>query len=298
MDIGDSEAYFGVMKRKIEIENSEDYRRIESAIQYLEDNFRSHPDLEKIAASANLSKYHFQRLFKRWAGVTPTQFLGYLTLDYAKKCLSESRDILDTAYEAGLSGPGRLHDLFVTFDAVTPGEFKLMGESLEITYGFHSTRFGECLIGITERGICYLGFVIDNEDNALRSLERKWPKASLVVNPDTTQPYIKRIFDSGDKTDQKPFHLLLKGTNFQINVWRALLTIPEGHMVSYRDIALKIGQPGSYRAVASAIAVNSIAYLIPCHRVIANSGHFNRYRWGAPRKKLICGWEASRVNRP
>lgn len=289
--------YFGSMKTKNNMENTEDYHRIETAIKYLEENYRDHPNLEQIAASACLSKYHFQRLFKRWAGISPSQFLGYLTLDYAKRSLAESKDLLDTSYGAGLSGPGRLHDLFVTYEAVTPGQYKQMGERLTIEYGFHPTRFGECLIGITERGICHLGFVTDNRDSALALLRQKWPKASIVQNRDKTEPYAEKIFNPDYRGDDKPFHLLLKGTNFQINVWKALLTIPEGRMVSYRDIALSLGKAQSYRAAASAIAVNSIGYLIPCHRVIAKSGRFHRYRWGTSRKKIICAWEASRVNR-
>lgn len=289
------QGYFGIMKTKADIEKTDDYRRIESAIRYLEENYRDHPNLEQIAASVCLSKYHFQRLFKRWAGISPSQFLGYLTLDYTKRSLAESKDLLDTSYDAGLSGPGRLHDLFVTYEAVTPGQYKQMGEKLTIEYGFHPTRFGECLIGITARGICHLGFVTDNRDSALDPLRQKWPKASIVQNRDKTEPYAEKIFNPDCSNSDKPFHLLLKGTNFQINVWKALLTIPEGRMVSYRDVALSLGKPQSYRAVASAVTVNSIGYLIPCHRVIAKAGRFHRYRWGTSRKKIICAWEAARA---
>jgi len=277
------------------IRESDDYHRIEKAIEFLEKNYLDHPDLDQIARSANLSKYHFQRLFKRWAGISPMQFLGYLTLEYARKCLAESQNLLDASYDAGLSGPGRLHDLFVTFDAVTPGEYKRMGEGLKIEYGFHPTRFGECLVAITRRGICHLGFVTNSREQALDNLRQNWPKSDLVENYDSTRTVLNSIFDIKANPTGRPFHLLVKGTNFQVNVWRALLTIPEGTLVSYRDIASLIGKPGSYRAVASAIAVNPVGYLIPCHRVIAKSGRFNQYRWGAPRKKIICGWEASQV---
>ncbi len=275
-------------------QQSEDYQRIEKAIRFVEENMKSQPTLDQIADSVHLSKYHFNRLFKRWAGISPIQFLQFLTLEYTKQKLADSRSILDTSLDAGLSGPGRLHDLFVTFEAMTPGEFKQMGAGLKIKYGFQPTPFGECLLAMTDRGICHLGFVDgDNRSMALSQLRQIWPKAALVENRVGIGSMVKRIFSAGTYRDSHPFHLHLKGTNFQVNVWRALLTIPVGKVVSYQDIAAYIGHPKAFRAVANAIAINPVGYLIPCHRVIAKSGKIHRYRWGTARKKVVLGWEAA-----
>jgi AraC family transcriptional regulator of adaptative response/methylated-DNA-[protein]-cysteine methyltransferase len=250
--------------------------------------------LDQLAGSVHLSKYHFQRLFKRWAGISPTQFLQFLTLEYAKKRLRESQSVLDTALEAGLSGPGRLHDLFVTFEAMTPGEYKRQGAGLRISYGFHDTPFGECLLATTERGICALYFVERNDRQAsLEQLVAHWPRAHLVEDSSQTQPLVERIFSPAKAGQSKPFHLLLKGTNFQVKVWQALLAIPPGALVSYGNLAAYIDKPKGAQAVGGALASNPIAYLIPCHRVISSSGEIHRYRWGAARKKAMIGWEAS-----
>ena len=275
-------------------QHSEDYQRIARAIRFVEANFKSQPSLDEIAESAYLSKYHFQRLFKRWAGISPVQFLQFLTLEYAKEKLAESRSLLDTSLEAGLSGPSRLHDLFLTFVAMTPGEFKRLGTGLKIEYGFHPTPFGECLLATTDRGICHLGFLDgDDESTALNQLQKNWPGANFDENQTNTGLIVKRIFIPAHTSESRPFNLLLKGTNFQVNVWKALLTIPRGNMVSYQDMADYIGQPKAFRAVAGAIAVNPVGYLIPCHRVIAKSGQIRGYRWGAARKRAILGWEAA-----
>lgn len=282
------------MKEKDFSQQSEDYRRIEQAIRFVEAHFRDRPTLDEIAESVHLSKFHFMRLFKRWVGISPVQFMQYLTLEYAKQKLVESRSLLDASYEAGLSGPGRLHDLFVTFEAMTPGEFKRMGQGLKIVYGFHPTPFGACLLAITGRGICHLGFVGgDDRSSALSRLRENWPAATFMENSINTSSTARRIFISKRESDSRPFHLLLKGTNFQVNVWRALLTIPSGSVVSYQDVAALIGRPKAFRAVANAVALNPVGYLIPCHRVIAKSGKIHRYRWGAARKKAILGWEAA-----
>jgi AraC family transcriptional regulator of adaptative response/methylated-DNA-[protein]-cysteine methyltransferase len=275
-------------------QQSSDYQRVEEAIHFLEANYRQRPSLDEIADSVHLSKYHFQRLFKRWAGISPTQFMQFLTLEYAKGRLQESQSILDVALESGLSGPGRLHDLFVTFEAVTPGEYKRHGAGMGIRYGFHDTPFGECLLAATERGICALYFVQEGKrSTALEQLAGQWPQASLVEDPGQTRPLAGRIFAPVSTEPARPFHLLLKGTNFQVKVWQALLAIPPGAMVSYQDVAAHIGEPKSARAVGGAIARNPVAFLIPCHRVINSSGEVHRYRWGAARKKAILGWEAS-----
>ncbi len=276
-------------------QQSEDYRRIEKAIQFIEANFRSQPTLDQIAAGVHLSRYHFDRLFKRWAGISPIQFVQFLTLEYTKQKLAESRSLLDVSLEAGLSGPSRLHDLFVTFEAMTPGEFKRRAAGLTISYGFCATPFGECLLATTDRGICFLGFVEGTaRSEGIDRLVQTWPDSALREDSAGTRSIVKRVFGRDRCQRPTPFHLQLKGTNFQVNVWKALLTIPEGRVVSYRDVAAHIGRPSAFRAVANAVAVNPVAYLIPCHRVIARSGRLRQYRWGSARKKALFGWEAAR----
>ncbi|MBA4369841.1 MAG: 6-O-methylguanine DNA methyltransferase [Desulfobacterium sp.] len=280
------------------LQQHRDYLRIEKAIQFLEKNIQAQPDLDQIAESVNLSRYHFSRLFKQWAGISPTQFLQTLTLEYAKKKLAESKSLLDASLDAGLSGPGRLHDLFVTLDAMTPGEFKCMGSGLKITYGFGWSLFGECLLAVTQRGICFLGFV-DGEDRSFSfsQLEETWPGSDFVHDPVYIQLILNQVFDFHHTGNSKPFLLFVKGTNFQINVWRALLAIPPGKLLSYQDIAARINRPASVRAAANAIARNPVSFLIPCHRVIAKSGKIHQYRWGTARKKAILGWEAAETDR-
>jgi AraC family transcriptional regulator of adaptative response/methylated-DNA-[protein]-cysteine methyltransferase len=283
------------MKTKEFSQQASDYQRVEQAIRFLEANYRQQPSLEEIADSVHLSKYHFQRLFKRWAGISPTQFLQYLTIEYAKQKLQESQSILDTAFDAGLSSPGRLHDLFVTFEAVTPGEYKQQGAGLDIIYGCHESPFGSCLLATTQRGICGLQFVEgDNPEAALQALHDSWPRAGLTEKLDETQTLVDSIFAPVPGDESRPFHLLLKGTNFQVNVWQALLSIPRGGMVGYGDVATYLGKPDASRAVAHAVAHNPIGYLIPCHRVISSTGQIHGYQWGTTRKKAMLGWEASR----
>ncbi len=275
---------------------SESYRRIERAIGYIEHNFRAQPDLDEIACSVNLSRFHFDRLFKDWVGITPLQFLHFLTLDYAKEQLRETKSVLDAAIDAGLSGPSRLHDLFVTFEAMSPGEFKGLGAGLTIDYGFHPSPFGPCLLALTERGICHLAFLDDTDGAqvlALQHLSKAWPHARFREQHRCTGPVVEQIFNSASTGGTRPFHLLLKGTNFQINVWKALLAIPAGHLVSYQYLATTLDRPQAFRAVASAVAANALAYLIPCHRVILGTGRIQQYRWGSARKKAIIGWEAA-----
>ncbi|MBK8900199.1 MAG: methylated-DNA--[protein]-cysteine S-methyltransferase [Anaerolineaceae bacterium] len=276
-------------------ELSADYGRIEAAIHYLEENFQAQPSLAEVAAHVGLSEYHFQRLFSRWAGTSPKRFLQFLTIQHAKKLLEESQSILDAAYEAGLSSPSRLHDLFVTHEAITPGEFKQKGAGLTIQYGFHDSPFGECLIALTERGICGLQFVADSDrEAALAELKASWPQAAFVEDAEATRPYIGPIFNLSDAEERPSLPLYLKGTNFQIQVWQALLKIPAGTAVSYGTIAQMIGNPKASRAVGSAVGNNPVGYLIPCHRVIRQAGGLGDYRWGSSRKKAILGWEAAR----
>jgi AraC family transcriptional regulator of adaptative response/methylated-DNA-[protein]-cysteine methyltransferase len=272
----------------------EDYARIEQAIVFLGQNFRNQPDLKEIAGSIGLSEYHFQRLFGRWAGISPKRFLQFLTVEHAKQLLRQSKDLLDVTYETGLSSPGRLHDLFVTCEAMTPGEYKKEAEGLVIRYGFHPSPFGECLLAATERGVCGLEFVSGcGREAALEELRQKWAKARLVEAPAKTQPLANQIFDPVRHKQALP--LILKGTNFQIKVWQALLKIPFGAVVSYEDIAQHIGQPTAARAVGNAIASNPIGFVIPCHRVMRKVGRVGEYQWGAPRKQAILAWEAARV---
>lgn len=277
-------------------QQSEDYKRVEKAIQFIEANFQSQPTLEQIADSVYLSKYHFDRIFKRWAGISPMQFLQFLTLDYAKQKLLEPQSLLHTSLEAGLSGPSRLHDLFVTFEAMTPGQFKQQGAGLNISCGLHDTPFGTCLAALTERGICHLGFVEeDKKAKAISQLRETWPGAEFNESPETVGPVIEGIFRADQVKTARPFNLCVKGTNFQIKVWQALVTIPRGCLVSYQDVAAHIGHAQAYRAVANAVAANPIAFLIPCHRVISHSGKFHKYRWGSARKKALIGWEAAKT---
>ena len=275
---------------------NEDYARIEKAILYLEKNFREQPDLRQVARSVNLSEYHFQRLFRRWAGISPKRFLQFLTVEYAKQVLETTQNLLEATYDTGLSSPGRLHDLFVNVEAMTPGEFKAKGSGLQISYGFHPSPFGECLLAVTERGICGLGFAgHDGERRILREFKTRWPEARFFENPRLTRPYVDHIFGESTKNGSQPLTLVLKGTNFQIKVWEALLRVPLGALASYEGIAVSIGAPGASRAVGSAVGRNPIAFLIPCHRIIRKMGVCGDYHWGAARKKAILAWEAAQT---
>jgi len=271
---------------------SEDYKRIEKAIVYLEEHYHEQPDLQEIAAYAGLSEFHFQRLFARWVGISPKRFLQFLTIENAKKMLEQSRNILETTYQSGLSSPGRLYDLFVTCEAVTPGEYKQRGEGLTIVYGFHPSPFGECLLAKTERGICGLSFVQNGDrQKSAEILKNSWSRAQLTEDPGQTVHLVNSIFDFAQQDSSTPLHLLLSGTNFQIKVWEALLRVPAGIVISYEDVAEFIGMPKGARAVSRAVSQNKVAYLIPCHRVIRKMGVFGGYHWGTARKKAILGWE-------
>ena len=272
---------------------SKDYRRVEQAIEYLEVHFHRQPSLGEIAAAVDVSEYHFQRLFSRWVGISPKRFLQFLTKEYAKKLISASESILDVAYDSGLSSPSRLHDLFVTCEAVTPGQYKAKGSGVRLIYGFHPSPFGECLLAATERGICALRFMQANQTDRLVSwLQRQWPKAALRHEPDETLLLHRRVFDFAPERQPAPVHLYVQGTNFQIKVWEALLKIPLGRAVSYEDVARHIGMPRASRAVGNAVGRNPIPFLIPCHRVIRKMGDFGYYGEGPARKKAMLGWEA------
>ncbi len=262
---------------------SRDYQRVESAIRFLDAHARRRPSLDETAAHVGLSPYHFQRLFQRWAGTSPKRFLSYLTASHAKQCLRDARTVLETTLDTGLSSAGRLHDLLVSVDAVTPGEVRRLGAGMRIRYGVHDTPFGRARLALTERGITNLAFV-DHESPV--ELEEEWPHATLVHDPRTTAGWMERVFD---RSGSLP--VLLKGTNLQLRVWEALLRIPDGTVVSYGSLAGALGMPASARAVAGAVGKNPIAYLIPCHRVLRTTGAIGGYRWGTARKRAMLGRE-------
>jgi len=268
--------------------SSRDYARIAEAIGYLHAHRRDQPDLATLAQHLNLSEPHLQRLFTRWAGISPKRFLQSLTLDYARARLDATRDVLSLSLDAGLSGPGRLHDLFVTLDAVSPGEAKSGGQGLALRYGVHPTPFGDALIAASARGICKLHFLAVGEDPE-SLLHADWPYAILQADATATAPLIAAIFHAARPA--APLALWVKGSNFQFQVWRALLAIPPGGLTTYRTLAEGIGHPRAARAVGNAVAANPLAYLIPCHRVIRESGALGGYRWGLARKAAIQGWE-------
>jgi AraC family transcriptional regulator of adaptative response/methylated-DNA-[protein]-cysteine methyltransferase len=275
-----------------------DYVRIKDAIMFIAGNASAQPTLEDVATHVGLSPYHFQRLFRRWAGVSPKRFLQHLNASRAKVLLRDSMPVLNTAFAVGLSGPGRLHDLIVTTEAVTPGEYAAHGDGIAIRYGVHETPFGPCLIAVTDRGICALRFTDeDNVENAVAELERDWRRATLVRDDSGTSAFVGTIFDrAGDATG--PLPLLLRGTNFQLKVWEALLRVPETCLISYGDLAERIGMPSATRAVASAVGANPIAFVIPCHRVLRSSGALGGYRWGLDRKVVMLEREmAARTER-
>jgi AraC family transcriptional regulator, regulatory protein of adaptative response / methylated-DNA-[protein]-cysteine methyltransferase len=271
-----------------------DYEKIEQAIQYLDEQAREQPSLTDVAAHVGLSESHFQRLFTRWAGISPKRFLQFQTVAYARSLLAESRSLLDATYEAGLSSAGRLHDLFVTIDAVTPGEFKRAGDGLTIQWGVHDTPFGECLIGTTPRGICGMYFATDDGlPGAHRRLAESWEGARLVENARATQPIADQVFGETGRT-AAPLAVLVKGTNLQLKVWEALLRIPLGEVVTYEQLAAAAGAPSAVRAVGTAVGRNPVSYLIPCHRVIRKTGAFGNYGGGPARKRAMLTWEFAR----
>lgn len=270
---------------------SEDYLRIEQAILYLENHYKDQPGLEEVAANIGLSEYHFQRLFTRWAGVSPKRFLQFLTKEGAKELLGRSENLLDTTHQVGLSSLGRLHDLFVTTEAVTPGEYKSRGAGVTIRYGLHASPFGKCLIAVTERGICHLGFVQTSEGDAIDHLVTGWKQARMIEDYRSTAALVEPIFDLRNSGRGKPLNVHLRGTNFQLKVWEALLQVPAGAVTTYEGIASSIGRPGATRAVGTAVGHNPIAVLIPCHRVIRKVGEFGNYRYGSSRKKALLARE-------
>lgn len=272
----------------------QDYDRVERALQFLEGSSPNQPSLNELASHVGLSEFHMQRLFTRWAGISPKRFMQVQTLHHAKEALDGARSVLDGTYSAGLSSSGRLHDLFVSLEAVTPGEYRTGGTGLRIDAGFHDTPFGECLIALTERGICGLSFVEGERDASWSDLEQRWPGASVTESSRRTTNVAQEIFEPLGARSGRPLALLVRGTNFQVQVWNALLRIPAGRFAAYEDIAHAIGSPKAMRAVGTAVGRNPIAFLIPCHRVIRASGAIGGYRWGLPRKRAMIAWEAGR----
>ena len=269
------------------------YETVAAAIRFVRSHAGAQPSLDEIARHVGLSASHLQRVFSEWAGISPKRFLQFLTKENAKTLLRESRDVMSAAIESGLSGPGRLHDLMVSCEALTPGEIGALGEGLVIRYGFSASPFGKIIVGTTARGICHLRFVEAGQAGAaVTDLQTEWPHASFERQDEMAQQLATDIFSPF--TQPKPLSVLLRGTNFQIKVWEALLRIPAGHALSYSDLATMAALPKAQRAVGTAMAYNRIAVLIPCHRVIRENGEAGLYRWGAERKRVIISWEQSR----
>ncbi|HEY9167519.1 MAG TPA: methylated-DNA--[protein]-cysteine S-methyltransferase [Candidatus Kryptonia bacterium] len=273
--------------------NKTDYQRIAEAISFIYSHFREQPDLDRVASEIHLSPYHFQRLFKKWAGVSPKKFLEYISVEHAKDLLKLNASLAEASFDVGLSGTGRLHDLFVNIERMTPGEFKNKGANLDIQYGFYETQFGEILIASTGKGVCHIAFA-NNRARSIRSLREKYANARLEQKENPFHHDALRIFQS-DWSDIRGIKLHLKATPFQLKVWEALLKIPFGQLSSYSQVAESIGYPDASRAVGTAIGSNPVAYLIPCHRVIRSTGVIGNYHWGDERKLAIVGWEAART---
>ncbi|HVZ57718.1 MAG TPA: methylated-DNA--[protein]-cysteine S-methyltransferase [Chitinophagaceae bacterium] len=271
----------------------QDFNRIEQAILYLRDHYRSQPELEEVAREVHLSPFHFQRLFQQWAGVTPKKFLQYISLEHAKSLLRDNLTLAQTSFETGLSGTGRLHDLFIGVEGMTPGEYRQGGKALQLAYRFAPTPFGEALVVSTGKGICHLAFA-DNRQEALREVQEQFPRATLLPQQDPLQADALSVF-SQDWSDIRRIRLHLRGSSFQLKVWQALLRVPFGTLVSYRALAAAAGAPGASRAAGNAVAANPVAFLIPCHRVIRSTGLFGSYHWGEARKAAMIGWESARL---
>lgn len=272
----------------------EDYYRIEKALAYLNLNFNKNPGLKELAEHINLSEFHFQRLFTRWVGISPKKFIQHLTIDALKKNMDSSRSLLSITYDCGLSSPSRLHDIFINLEGITPGEYKKMGADLTIFYDIYDSPFGEYLLGATAKGICNLIFLTRKDQlSAVEELKKFWPQSRIEKSKTQTENYTKKLFTNFNDINKLKRNLILKGTAFQYKVWKALLEIPAGKLISYKDVSLMLGMPQSVRAVANAIAKNPIAFIIPCHRVLRGSGHLGGYRWGLERKSALIGWESS-----
>lgn len=273
-----------------------DYDIVRRAIAFISERWRAQPEIDDIAAAAGVTPTELHHLFRRWAGLTPKDFLQAITLDHARLLLRDSASVLDAAYEVGLSGPGRLHDLFVAHEAMSPGEWKAGGEGLTLSYGFHPSPFGIALVIATPRGLAGLAFADPGEERAaLADMTRRWPKATYVEDRAMTAPIAQRIFDQAQWCADQPLRVVLIGTDFELRVWETLLTIPMGRATTYSDIAAKIKSPKASRAVGAAVGKNPISFVVPCHRVLGKSGAITGYHWGLTRKRAMLGWEAGKI---
>jgi AraC family transcriptional regulator of adaptative response/methylated-DNA-[protein]-cysteine methyltransferase len=273
-----------------------DYDVVRRAIGHIRGHWREQPEIEAIAEAAGVTPTELHHLFRRWAGLTPKAFLQALTLDGARQLLRNSASVLDATYEVGLSGPGRLHDLFVTHEAMSPGEWKTGGEGLTIRFGFHPSPFGSALVMATERGLAGLAFADPGEERAaLADMKARWPRAAYVEDSARTAAVAKRIFDQSQWQPSQPLRVVLIGTDWEVRVWEALMQIPMGRLVTYSDIAGKVRSPAAARAVGAAVGKNPVSFVVPCHRVVGKSGELTGYHWGITRKRAMLGWEAGQV---
>jgi AraC family transcriptional regulator of adaptative response/methylated-DNA-[protein]-cysteine methyltransferase len=276
---------------------AQDYDVVRRAIAHIRTNWREQPEVEAIAEAAGVTPTELHHLFRRWAGLTPKAFLQALTLDHARKLLRDSASVLDCTYEVGLSGPGRLHDLFVTHESMSPGEWKAGGEGLTLTYGFHPSPFGTALVMTAPRGLAGLAMADPGEEQAaLLDMQRRWPKANYVEDTAQTAPIARRIFDPDTWRADRPLRVVMIGTDFEVRVWETLLKIPMGRYTTYSDIARKVCTEKAARAVGAAVGKNPISFVVPCHRVIGKSGDLTGYHWGITRKRAMLGWEAGQVS--
>jgi AraC family transcriptional regulator of adaptative response/methylated-DNA-[protein]-cysteine methyltransferase len=275
---------------------ADDYDVVRRAIAHIRGNWQAQPEIETIAEAAGVTATELHHLFRRWAGITPKAFLQALTLDHARRLLRDSASVLDASFEVGLSGPGRLHDLFVTHEAMSPGEWKSGGAGLTICYGFHPSPFGTALVMATDRGLAGLAFADPGEERAaLADMRSRWPQAQIVENTARTAALACRIFDSRQWRAEERLRVVLIGTDFELRVWETLLRIPMGRAMSYSEIAAKVGAPKAARAVGAAVGKNPISFVVPCHRVMGKSGAITGYHWGITRKRAMLGWEAARL---
>jgi AraC family transcriptional regulator of adaptative response/methylated-DNA-[protein]-cysteine methyltransferase len=275
---------------------ADDYAVVRRAIAFISEHWRDQPEIDAIAAAVGTTTADLHHLFRRWAGLTPKAFLQAITLDHARRLLRSSASVLDAAYEVGLSGPGRLHDLFVTHEAMSPGEWKSGGEGLNVAYGFHPSPFGNALVMTTERGLAGLAFADPGEEEAaLADMRGRWPKARYGEAKDRTGPLARRIFDPTLWRPERPLRVMLIGTDFEVRVWETLLGIPMGRATTYSDIAARLGKPKAARAVGAAVGKNPVSFVVPCHRVMGKSGELTGYHWGLTRKRAMLGWEAGQV---
>jgi len=288
-------AELAVLEREITPVGS-DYEIIRRVIEKISLDYRSQPSLDDLAAELGETPTGLQKLFTRWAGLSPKAFLQAVTLDHARRLLDSGMPLLETALELGMSGPGRLHDLFVTHEAISPGEYKLRGKGLTIRYGYHLSPFGIALVMVTDRGLAGLAFADHGEEQAaFTDMSSRWPNAKYIEDVSATAPFAGRIFDPARWLSEEPLRVVLIGTDFQVRVWEALLKIPMGRARAYSDIATEIGCPTASRAVGAAVGANPLSFVVPCHRALGKSGALTGYHWGLTRKRAILGWEAAQL---